>query len=140
MQRANYERRLLAYIFDIIFSFIFAIFLNIFIKKVIKMPLPLWLDRTYVLTCFSFFFYATFAYSLFRGVTLGGLLFNVKIVNKDDSRMNIKTSCMRAMLLGVLFLSIFNFIYMLINKTQVSFYDEATNTRSVERKHIEEYL
>ena len=54
--------------------------------------------------------------------------------------MNIKTSCMRAMLLGVLFLSIFNFIYMLINKTQVSFYDEATNTRAVERKHIEEYL
>lgn len=140
MQRANYERRLLAYIFDLIFSFIFAIFLNIFIKKVLKIIIPLWLDRTYVLTCFSLFFYVTIAYSIFNGVTIGGLLFNVKIVNKDDSKLNFKTSVVRAILLAVIFLSIYNFIYMLINKTQVSFYDEATNTRAVERKHIEEYL
>ena len=140
MQRANYERRLLAYIFDIIFSFIFAIFLNIFVSKVIKLKLPLWLDRTYVFTCFSYFFQVASSYYLFNGVTIGGLIFNVKIVNNDDSKMNFKTCCMRSMLLGVIFLSVFNFIYMLINKTQVSFYDEATNTRAVEIKHIEEYL
>lgn len=140
MQRANYERRLLAYIFDLIFSFIFAIFLGIFLKKIIKIPFPMWLDRTYVMTCLSCFIYVSLAYSLFNGVTIGGLLFNVKIVNKDDSRMNLKTSFTRGILLGVIFLAIFNVVYMLINKTQISFYDEATNTRAVERKHIEEYL
>lgn len=140
MQRANYERRMLAFIFDIIFSFIFAIFLNIFAKKVLKISFPLWLDTTYVMTCFSYFFYVTFAYYVFDGVTLGGLLFNVRIVNKDNSRINLKTSAMRSILLAVLFLSLYNIVYMLINKTQVSFYDDATDTKAVERKHIEEYI
>ena len=140
MRRVNYERRMLAFIFDIIFSFIFAIFLNLFVTKVLKIPFPLWLDTTYVMTCFSYFFYVTFAYYVFNGVTLGGLCFNVKIVNKDETRMNFKTSAIRAILLAVLFLSLYNIVYMLMNKTQISFYDEATDTRAFERKHIEEYL
>lgn len=140
MQRANYERRMLAFLFDTIFSFVFAIFLNLFVKKVLKISFPLWLDTTYVMTCFSYFFYVTFSYYVFDGVTLGGLLFNVRIVNKDNSRINLKTCAMRSILLAVLFLSIYNIVYMLINKTQVSFYDDATDTKAVERKHIEEYI
>lgn len=139
MKRVNYERRLLAYVFDILFSFIFTIFLNL-ILKAIGFSFPLWLDVTYVTTCFSYFFYVTIAYYFFNGVTIGGLIFNVRVTNKDESKMDFKTCAMRAVLLGIIFLSIYNVVYMLILKTQVSFYDDATNTRAFERKNIEEYL
>ncbi len=140
MTRANYERRMLAYVFDVFFSFVFAVFFNLFAKKVLKIAFPLWLDVTYVLTCLSYFFYVSLTYYFFDGVTLGGLIFNVRIVNMDNSRLTFKTSLMRAILLAVIFISLYNIIYMLLHKTQVSFYDDATNTKAVERKHIEEYL
>ena len=145
MQRANYERRMLAYIFDIIFSFIFVLLMHFLFVHGIKVKFPEWasslyLDSTYVTTCLSLFVYLSLTYYLFNGVTLGGLIFNVRITNKDESKMSFKTCLMRSLLLSVILLSIYNLVYMLKYKTQIAFYDDATDTRAFERKHIEEYI
>ena len=145
MQRANYERRLLAYIFDIIFSLVFVILMHFLFTHLLKVQAPKWvssiyLDSTYVTTCISLFVYVSLSYFLFNGVTLGGLIFNVRITNKDESKMSFKTCLMRSLLLSIILLSIYNLVYMLKYKTQIAFYDDATDTRAFERKHIEEYL
>ena len=83
--------------------------------------------------CFILFFYLLIAYRIFNGVSIGGAICNVRIINKDQRPLRIKTCFLRAALLSLLILSIYNIFYMFLLRTQVSFFDESTDTRAVDR-------
>ena len=63
---------------------------------------------------------------------------HVEIVNKDGKRITLKASFVRSALLCLPILAVYNIFYMLLLKTQVSFYDESTDTRSINRVEIDE--
>ena len=84
-------------------------------------------------SCGVLFLYLTFCYRVARGVSIGGAFCNVRIISKDTTPLKLKTCIVRAALLSLLLLCVYNVFYMFLLRTQISFYDEATDTRGVER-------
>ena len=83
-------------------------------------------------------YFPEISYYFFNGVSIGGAFCNVKIVNKDNTSLKAKTALVRAALLCLPILAAYNIFYMLLLKTQVSFYDESTDTRAINRVEIDE--
>jgi uncharacterized RDD family membrane protein YckC len=81
-----------------------------------------------------YFIYILMALFLFRGVSLGGRIFNVRILDNNLKPLTFDKALIRALLQSLLPLAIFNIAYMLINRTQSSIFDVATETRTVKIK------
>lgn len=134
MKYADYERRTVAFLIDLGISVLFAtIILSILGILIDKFTLSLAIKIFFPSVCFILFCSLVFAYRCFKGVSVGGLLCNVRIINKDHRPLRIKTCIIRAALLSLLILSLYNIFYMFLLRTQVSFFDEATDTRAIDR-------
>lgn len=134
LKYADYERRLIAYLFDLGFSFIVATIILTTIGILVEgFTLSTAIKIIVPVSCFVLFLYLTFCYRVARGVSIGGAFCNVRIISKDTTPLKLKTCIVRAALLSLLLLCIYNVFYMFLLRTQVSFYDEATDTRGVER-------
>lgn len=138
MKIVDYERRFIAFLIDIAFSMIVTTFIlslcGIFIGA---FTLGIAIEIFVPCACFILFFYLTFFYRAFNGLSIGGMMCNVRIVNKDGSELRFKTCFIRAALLSLLILAIYNIFYMMLLRTQISFYDEATDTRAIHRVNVE---
>ena len=139
MKIVDYERRVLSFLIDLGFSSIVATigltFLGLLIESV---TLSMAIQAFIPTTCIVLFFYLTFAYRVFKGVSIGGAICNVKIVNKDGTNLRLKICLIRAALLSLLILLVYNIFYMMLLRTQVSFYDEASDTRAIEKVKFED--
>lgn len=134
MKFADYERRLLAFIIDLGISILFTTaMLSVLGILIYEFRLSLAIKIFIPSTCFILFCYLVCCYRLCRGVSIGGAICNVRIINKDQRPLRFKTCFIRAALLSLLLLSIYNIFYMFLLRTQVSFFDESTDTRAVER-------
>ena len=139
MKFADYERRIVAYIIDIVFAnLVSLISLTIIGLSIPNFKLSWAVDVFIPVSCLIIFLELLIAYRFFNGVSIGGAMCNVKIVNKDNKILKTKTAFVRAALLCLPMLAIYNVFYMLLLKTQVSFYDEATDTRAINRVEIDE--
>ena len=131
--RANYEKRFLAYVFDVIIAFLAAFGSILYLN----LTIPFFIFFLYFLTAVQiyavvfYFIYILGALFLFRGVSIGGMIFNVRILDNDLKPLNFTKAIMRALLQSLLPLAVFNIPYMLINRTQTSVFDAATDTRTV---------
>lgn len=138
MKIVDYERRFIAFLIDIAFSAILVTFVlslcGIFFSD---FTLGHAISIFFPCTCFALFIYLTLSYRIFRGLSIGGVMCNVRIVNKDGTDLRFKTCFIRAALLGLLILAVYNIFYMMLLRTQISFYDEATDTRAIQRIEIE---
>ena len=134
MKYADYERRLVAYLIDLGFSFIVAtIILSVVgilsdsfkLSTAIRIIVPV--------SCAVLFVYLVICYRIAKGVSIGGGICNVKIISKDTTPLTLKTCIVRSALLALIILSIYNVFYMFLLRTQISFFDEATDTRAIEK-------
>ena len=131
--RANYEKRFLAYVFDVIIAFLAAFGSILYLN----LTIPFFIFFLYFLTAVQiyavvfYFIYTLGALFLFRGVSIGGMIFNVRMLDNDLKPLNFTKAIMRALLQSLLPLAVFNIPYMLINRTQTSVFDAATDTRTV---------
>lgn len=133
MKHVDYERRVVSFLIDLGFSTILATIVLSIIGILIKsFTLTMAIQIIFPSICLAMFIYLTFSYRLFKGNTIGGRICNVKIVNVDGTNLRIKTCLIRAALLSLLILLIYNVFYMFLLRTQVSFYDEATSTRAIQ--------
>ena len=139
MKFADYERRLVAYIIDVAFGNVVSlIILTILGLSIPGFKLSWAIDVFVPVACLIVFLELLITYKFFDGVSIGGVICNVKIVNKDGKRITLKASFVRSALLCLPILAVYNIFYMLLLKTQVSFYDESTDTRSINRVEIDE--
>lgn len=139
MKFADYERRLVAFLVDLAFSIIVAtLILSVCGILIDEFTLSIAMKIFIPGFCFILFLYLTFAYRVFKGVSIGGAMCNVRIVNKDGTDLRLKTAIIRSALLALLLLSIYNIFYMFLLRTQVSFFDESTDTRAIQRHPIED--
>jgi uncharacterized RDD family membrane protein YckC len=132
--KVEYEKRFIAYLIDMLLSSVLCVVLIFFVPAIRER------------INFEFFFvliygisgiYFIVCYTLFFGISLGGLFLNVRIVSNQGRTMKFSQGFVRALLLSLFVLVIFNVIYMLIKKTQVAFFDDATNTKAVLIKDYE---
>ncbi len=134
--KANYEKRFLAYVFDVIIAFLVAFGSILYLN----LTIPFFIFFLYFMTAVQiyavifYFIYILGALYLFRGVSLGGKIFNVRILDNDLKPLSFTKALIRALLQSLLPLAIFNIAYMLINRTQSSIFDVATETRTVKIK------
>lgn len=134
MKYADYERRLVAFLIDIAFSVVCStILLTVGGILIEAITLSLAIKIFVPVSSVVLFIYLVFTYRIFKGVSIGGAMCNVKIVNKNGTNLRLKTCLIRAALLSLLLLSIYNIFYMFLLRTQVSFFDESTDTRAIQR-------
>ena len=127
----NFEKRSMAYIVDILIAFVAATIYVIFAPSSDALSFLNNLSRVFIYYTGFFFVYCFLCYFLFNGITIGRLIFGTAIRNKDYTRMNIKTCAIRALLQAFLPISLLNVAYMLMNRTEESFFNKVTDTISV---------
>ena len=127
----NFEKRSMAYIVDILIAFVAAAIYVIFAPSSDALSFLNNLSRVFVYYTIFFFIYCFLCYFLFNGITIGRLIFGTAIRNKDFTRMSIGTCAIRALLQSFIPLSLLNVAYMLMNRTEESFFNKVTNTISV---------
>ena len=127
----NFEKRSMAYIVDILIAFVVAAIYVIFAPSSDALSFLNNLSRVFVYYTIFFFIYCFLCYFLFNGITIGRLIFGTAIRNKDFTRMSIGTCAIRALLQSFIPLSLLNVAYMLMNRTEESFFNKVTNTISV---------
>lgn len=134
LKYADYERRLIAYLFDLGFSFIVATIILTTIGILVEgFKLSTAISIIVPVSCAVLFVYLVICYRIAKGVSIGGGICNVKIISKDTTPLTLKTCIVRSALLALIILSIYNVFYMFLLRTQISFFDEATDTRAIEK-------
>lgn len=128
MKKAEYERRVVAYLIDTILCFI-LVTIEYTLIDIFKGSLMY--ERILFLHFLNMIIYLSICYTIFRGHTIGGLFMNIKVVNNNGQAMMKRVGILRALLLSLLMLIIYNCFYMLIKRTQISFFDECTNTTTI---------
>lgn len=137
MNKADYENRFFAFLTDFIIAFFSAIGWTIFGSFVFdftKIQLFLFFDYFSFFLMFIFFIYHVFFYFVFKGVTVGGLLFNVRIVDShvpQKRRLSLFKVLLRPLLLSLFPLLLINIPFMLIKKSQVTLFDELVDTTAI---------
>lgn len=131
MPQARYEKRFMAYIIDVAIALAIALYITTTYS--IRVPLKFmdYMTTLSILTSVIFFIYIVLFYLIFNGLSIGRMIFNCRIVTKEGKRMRPLTIVMRALLQAILPLAILNIGYMLLYRTQESFYEKATDTMNV---------
>lgn len=131
--KANFQARFICYCFDYVFMYL----LSFAVVKIFGFELPFATHLAYFFTPVRFyaiifyFVYILICFFLLKGVSLGGIIFNVRVVDEDSSKLTIGKAIIRALLQTSFFLAVFNVPYMLIYRTQVSLFDACTDSKTV---------
>ena len=134
MFQADYEKRVLCYAFDIIICYAFALFVTIYWNTFMKLNFSFFVDSMWFFTFFIYFIYNFVCSYFFLGTTIGGVIFNVRIITNNWTKLSVRTSLIRSGMLALFPVVLLNVPYMLIKRTQKSLVDIATETRAIIRK------
>lgn len=131
MERTYNERRFLAFVVDISIALVIAVTLTTVYNVKLPLPAPKFINRLVYLTDAIFFVYCFVCYLLFGGLTIGRMLFNLRIVCKDGRRIGFMRSLCRSLFQCILPIAILNIFYMLYFRTKESFFDKSTDTKNI---------
>ena len=131
MMTTNYEKRFLAYIIDYSLLFGLALVTIVFGQITLQHPIFVLLDATYFVAFFYLVIYKFICYFFFGGITVAGLIFNIKTIGEDGTRLSASAAIIRSLMQAMIPLALVNVAYMLFNRTQQTIYDVATFSTSV---------
>lgn len=129
--RYNYEKRSMGYIIDMVVAAIIAILVVVLVPAFDNQHFLSNLTDAVLIYSICFFIYAFVCYYFFNGFTIGRYIFKTALRNKDLSKMSLTTCMMRALLQAFIPFTLLNVVYMLMNKSEESFFDKATDTTSI---------
>jgi uncharacterized RDD family membrane protein YckC len=136
---ARFEKRIGAYLIDIISSILFALPLTIFFAYLSSWQIP-WYFDLWIAQLLSWFFYALFttcSVHWSNGYTLGGLIFGIKSVHRDGKRISVGDAITKGICIGILPFVIVNAIYMLVVHTEITIFDRMTDTIVIDIRVLE---
>jgi len=132
MRIARFEKRLFAYLFDILlaglasFAIFFLIPMNLtFIEKVLLQQIG---------GATIYFILTTIILSITNGFTLGSVFVRIRVVRLDDERLRLKDAAMRSIGLAIFPWVLINAIHMLIIHTERTVFDRLSETIVIDRK------
>lgn len=138
MEIARYEKRIIAYLIDLVSAtipaFALFLFLYIFTKDKVDIPGYFFALAAQLLT-FIFFVLFTFLFLIIsKGYTLGSLIIGIKVIHITKRAPSIKESFLRAITIGVIPMVIINVIYMLAVHTEKTIFDRISETIVVDSR------
>jgi len=132
MEIARYEKRVIAYFIDLMVAFLpcLAIGINIYLDVPLTQNIPIYF---YVLgvqfaTYILFVLLSIFFVMVSNGYTLGALIFGIRAVHLDRSRITFRDAIIRSITIGVLPMVLVNAIYMITIHTERTIFDRITET------------
>ena len=139
MNTAKLPRRIISYAFDMILSFAIALTLVIlgsrFIKGFANLGIFYIVTIFFVLLWITYVFIFAFWLFLSNGRTLGMLIFGLRVVHKDISRLKFGDCFARSAAEGVLIFIVIDLFFVLITNTERTSFDRISNTYVVDWRH-----
>ncbi len=136
MNIASFTKRLWGYIVDLIFSLIIPtgllVLALLYAKHINDIP-AFFVSLIFIAASWLSF---TIIYAIWlkasNGRTLGNLIFGLRVVHNDVSKLTFGECLSRASMQGLIILVIINALYLLIAQTEKSIFDRVTNTLVVD--------
>ncbi len=139
MEIARYEKRIIAYLIDLILAFAppLAAAIVVYLRLPPNFDLPLYFYflgveiASYLLfIIFSFFFII-----ISKGFTFGSLIMGIKIMHPNRIPLTARDAFLRGVTIGVLPMVLANAVYMLAIHTERTIFDRITETVVVDYRH-----
>ena len=135
MEIARYERRLLAYMIDILICLGLGVGTWFFVRQNWSLTYVMQIIICETLMGIYYFFFAGIILRWTNGYTIGGALVRTKVVHIDDRDISYRDAFLRSICLSVLPWVIVNACYMLIIHTERTIFDKITDTIVIDRRH-----
>lgn len=139
MNPAKFPKRVISYVFDMVLSFIISLALiilgSIFLDGFANLGIFYIVLIFFGLLWFVYTFIFTFWLFLSNGRSLGMLIFGLRVVHKDVSRLSFGDSLARCASEGMLVFIIIDLFYVLINNSERTAFDRISNTYVVDWRH-----
>jgi len=128
MEIAKFTKRVFSYLIDLIICF--AIGAGCGVPLFMFTKIPWYFNMLITLSCCygSYLLLCILFMSIFRGRSLGALIFGIKHVNQDGSNISIRNVIIKNLYLGLIPFTIVNAVYMLIVHTEKTLFDKITDT------------
>lgn len=134
MEIARYERRVMAYLLDILMCLGCAFAVWFFVGWMRLLPI---VAQIVILELLMGFFYMLFGGIFLKwsnGYTLGGAFMRIKVVHMDDRDITYRDAFIRSVGLSIIPWVLVNAVYMLIVHTERTIFDKMTDTIVVDRR------
>lgn len=140
MEIARYEKRVIAYLIDLLVAFVPAlglfIFLYFFFEPKLTTSIPSYFFAlaaellTYLFYVFLNFFFLVFS----KGYTLGMLIIGTKVIHLSKRPPTVREIFLKTISIGLFPMVIVNVIYMLIVHTEKTIFDRISETIVVDAR------
>ncbi len=139
MNTAKFPKRVISYVFDMILSFLFSLALvilgSVFIPGFADLGIFYIVLIFFGLLWFIYTFIFTFWLFISNGRSLGMLIFGLRVVHKDISRLSFGDCLARSASEGMIVFVVIDLFYVLINNTERTAFDRISNTYVVDWRH-----
>ena len=120
----THEKKFLAALIDIAVVLLLTLIVYIFVPKMDYANSFLFAFMYAIMAFLYFFIYLMIS----KDTTLGLRIMDLKIVNKDWSKPTTKSIIIRSASYGLLVMYLLNFLYVFINKSEITLFDELSDT------------
>jgi uncharacterized RDD family membrane protein YckC len=120
----THEKKFLAALIDIAVVLLLTLIVYIFVPKMDYANSFLFALMYAIVAFLYFFIYLMIS----KDTTLGLRIMDLKIVNKDWSKPTRKSIVIRSASYGLLVMYLLNFLYIFINKSEITLFDELSDT------------
>ncbi|MFA5421552.1 MAG: RDD family protein [Bacilli bacterium] len=139
MEIARYEKRVIAYLIDLLIAFapplVVAFLLYFHLPDGPSVPLYFYFLVVEIATYLLYIVF-TFIFSMIsRGFTLGSLIMGIKIMHPNRLPVTAREAFIRGVTIGLLPMVIVNAIYMISIHTERTIFDRITETVVVDYRH-----
>ncbi len=131
MDIVGFERRVISFIIDAVIALGFGTIIYFLLSQRVNMDfltLPLWL-MIFEIVIYAIF--NTFFLWTFNGISIGQFIVRSRVLRFDGKRMTFRDSAIRAVLLSIPMMVVLNAIYMIVQHTEISIFDQLTNSKIV---------
>ena len=120
----THEKRILATTIDVSIVLVFSLIVNIFVPNNMFSN-----DFSFaVIYLFSGFLYMFLSLIISKDKTIGLYSMSLKMLSRDWKKPTMKNIILRSLTNGVPVLYLVNILYMLLNKSETTFFDELTDS------------
>ena len=139
MEIARYEKRLTAYLIDLLLAFapplVLSIILYARIPSDINPPLYFYFLAVELVTYALFVFFSFFVLIISRGYTIGALIMGIKVIHPNRVPLTAREAFLRSITIGVLPMVLANAVYMIAVHTERTIFDRISETVVVDYRH-----
>ncbi len=139
MEIARYEKRIFAYLIDLVLavapSFAAAIVMYIYLPPNFDIPLYFYALGVEIASYLLFIIFTFFFILMSKGYTFGSLIMGIKIIHPNRIPLTARDAFLRGATIGVLPMVLVNAIYMISVHTERTIFDRITETVVVDYRH-----